>query len=182
VHQLCDAFSQTQGGGVTVSRSEYPIRVVGCGSPHGDDALGWEIIRLLRHEDLPAEVELHAAEGGHQILDVIDGQGTLVLVDAMASVTAPGTVHRYVWPDLPVESLRPGTTHHLRPAEALRLAAALGLLPPRVIVWGIEAESFEAQTDLSTAIAIAVPELVRRITEELNRARDVAPAGAAGTD
>jgi hydrogenase maturation protease len=166
---------------VTVSRGCCPIRVVGCGSPQGDDALGWEIIRLLRDEDLPAEIELHAAQVGHQILDVLDGQGTLVLVDAMASVTAAGTIHRYVWRDLPVELLRPGTTHHLRPAEALRLAAALGLLPPRVIVWGIEAESFEAQTNLSSAVATAVPELLRRITEELNRAWDVA-AGAAGTD
>ena len=162
-----------------MSREGCPIRVVGCGSPQGDDALGWQVIRLLRDEDLPAGVELHAVEGGHQLLDVLDGHGTLVLVDAMASGAAAGAIHRYDWPDLPLESLRPGTTHHLRPAEALRLAAALGLLPSRVIVWGIEAENFEAQTDLSTAVAAAVPELVLSIAKELDHARDVAPAGAA---
>ena len=27
-----------------------PIRIVGIGSSHGDDALGWEVVRLLREQ------------------------------------------------------------------------------------------------------------------------------------
>jgi len=165
-----------------VSAQRLPIRVVGCGSPRGDDAVAWEVIRRLGGAGLDDRVELHAVEGGHQLLDRLDGRGTLLLIDAISSVVGPGTIHRFDWPDLPIESLRPGSTHDLGPGEALRLAAPLGLLPPRVIVWGVEAACFDARTGLSPAVAAAVPELVRRIAEELNHARDVAPAGAVHSD
>ena len=159
-----------------------PIRVVGCGSPRGDDAVAWEVIRRLGDTRLAAEVDLHVVEGGHQLLDRLDGRGTLVLIDAISSGAGPGTIHRFEWPVLPIDSLHPGSTHDLDPGEALRLAATLGMLPPRVVVWGIEAACFDEQSILSAAVAAAVPELVRRIAEELNHARDVAPAGAVQSD
>jgi len=148
-----------------------PIRVVGVGSPLGDDALAWEVVRKLR-EHLEAShpgIEFHAVEGGQRVLDVIDARGTLFLVDAVAAGRTPGTIHRFEWPDPCVEALRPGSTHHLRPAEALRLAAALGTLPPRVIIFGIEAERFDPRLALSPSVAAAVPELVGRIMQELPR-------------
>jgi len=165
-----------------VSREWYPIRVVGCGSPHGDDAVAWDVIRRLGDVGLPDGIELHTIEGGHQLLDRLDGQGTLMLIDAISSDAAAGTIHRFDWPELPIDSLRPGSTHDLGPGEALRLAASLNLMPPRVVAWGIEAASFELNAGLSRAVAAAVPELVRRIAEELNHARDVAPAGADHAD
>jgi hydrogenase maturation protease len=147
-----------------------PIRVVGCGSPRGDDAAGWEAIRLLReHVRSQATIELYTADGGHQILDVLDGQGTFILVDAALSGHAPGTIHRLDWPSDSLETLRLGSTHHVRPAEALQLAATLGLLPPLVIAFGIEAERFDAEKGLSDAVASAVAQLVGRILQEGGR-------------
>lgn len=32
-------------------------RVIGLGSPQGDDALGWRVIEQLQRESLPADVE-----------------------------------------------------------------------------------------------------------------------------
>ena len=156
----------------------YPIRVVGCGSPVADDALAWEVVRRLRAARLPEGVELHAVDGGHQVLDLLDGRGTLVLVDAVCSGLPPGTVHRLQWPDPQLKTLRPGSTHSVRPAEALQLAATLGLLPPRVIVFGIEAATIEPGAGLSRDVAASVPIVVRRILQELKRARDVVAARA----
>ena len=107
-----------------------PIRIVGVGSPLGDDALAWEVVRNLREQHgLPREIEYHLVEGGQRILDVLDGRGTLLLVDAVVASTRPGTIHRFEWPDDRIASLRPGSTHDLRPAEALRLASVLGIAP-----------------------------------------------------
>jgi hydrogenase maturation protease len=144
-----------------------PILVIGCGSPRGDDAVAWEVIRRLGDTPLAAGVNLHAVEGGHQLIDRLDGRGTLLLIDAISSGAGPGTIHRFDWPDLPIELLRPGSTHDLGPGEALRIAATLGMLPPRVVVWGIEATNFGPHEGLDPAVAAAVPELVRQITEEL---------------
>jgi hydrogenase maturation protease len=143
-----------------------PIRVVGCGSALGDDALGWEVVRRLRAQRLHG-VEVHVAEGSHRILDVLDGDGTLIVVDAVSSGGPPGTIHRFEWPNQDVQILRPGSTHDLCPASALRLAATLGILPPRVIVFGIEVESLDATGGLSARATSAVPDVVRRIVEEV---------------
>jgi hydrogenase maturation protease len=144
-----------------------PLRVIGVGSPLGDDALAWEVVRGLRQKGWGSEVEFHAVEGGQKLLDVVDGQGSLLLIDALAPAGKPGTIQHFEWPDPRVEVLRPGSTHHLRPAEALELAATLGLLPSRVVIWGIEGESHDPQSGLSRAVAAAVPELVQRIHAEL---------------
>ena len=145
-----------------------PICVVGVGSPLGDDAVAWEIVRRLRERPgLPPEIEFSLVEGGQRILDLLDGKGTLVLVDAVAAGVKPGTIQRFDWPDQRVEALRPGSTHDLRPAEALRLASALGIAPPCVVVFGIGIESLDQQPALSRSIMAVVPELVRRLQLEL---------------
>ena len=110
------------------------------------------------------------------ILDVLDGRCTLILVDAVCSGEPAGAVHRLQWPDVRLRALRPGSTHSLRPAEAVQLAATLGVLPPRVIVFGIEAARFDPGAGLSPEVAASVAVVVRRIREELEHARDVVAA------
>ena len=41
--------------------------------------------------------------------------------------------------------------------QALQLAAVLGMLPPRVVIFGIEAAAWETGRELSDAVAEAVP-------------------------
>jgi hydrogenase maturation protease len=148
---------------------ELPVRVAGCGSPAGDDAVGWEVVRRLRREWRPrAWLELYLIEGGQGLLDLLDGRGTLLLVDALAGGGEPGTIQRFEWPDRRVEVLRLGSSHAIRPAEALDLAAALGTLSSRVVVYGIEQGNLTPQAGLSPAVAAVLPDLVRRICEELD--------------
>jgi hydrogenase maturation protease len=145
-----------------------PIRVAGVGSPLGDDAVGWEVVRALRTRvgDQPG-VELHELGGGHGLLDVLDSRGTLILVDAVMTGLRPGTIHRFAWPDPRVECLRPGSTHDLTPAAALRLGEALGVLPPRVVVYGIGIGQLNAHANLSPAVAAAAAGLADRIAADL---------------
>jgi hydrogenase maturation protease len=152
-----------------------PIKVIGCGGPLGDDSLGWEVIRRLRVDcRVPEDVVLCAVEGGHQLLDRLEAHGTLVLVDAISPGIAPGKIHRIEWPDSRLATLRPGTTHHMGPAEALMLAATLGLLPMRVIVFGVEAQGMDSTEGLSEVVTTAIPTLVDLILKELCDARIVA--------
>jgi len=146
-----------------------PLRVVGVGSPHGDDAVGWAVVRGLREQFAMVDgIHWHLLGGGQGLLDVLDGRGTLWLVDALVSGCAAGLVRRFDWPDARVELLRPGSTHDLRPAEALNLAAALSLLPFRVVLFGIEIGSVGPDEELSPAVSAAVPELIRRMADELS--------------
>lgn len=165
-----------------------PIRIAGVGSPQGDDAVAWHAVRKLREHlgHLPG-VKFHQLDGGQQLLDLLDGHGTLCVIDAVLGENV-GTIHRFVWPDRRVEVMRPGSTHLMCPAEALELAATLKILPPHVLIFGVEATDFDPGDRLSSAIQVAIPELVRRIVDEIeseakemegsaNHARDVLAQG-----
>jgi hydrogenase maturation protease len=143
-----------------------PIRVIGVGSPFGDDAVAWHVVDRLE-ESLKHEVEFHRVGGGQRLLEILDGEGTLVLIDALAPGTTPGTIRRFEWPDANLLALRPGTTHDMNPLDALKLAGILGIQPARVVVFGIEARVAAAGEGLSETVAAAVPALVDRIRGEL---------------
>lgn len=145
-----------------------PVRIVGVGSPMGDDALAWEVIAHLEAElKQQAAVEFHRVAGGQRLLDLLDGQGSLLLVDALEPCRQPGSIHRFDWPDARLEALRPGSTHHLRPAEALELAAAIRTLPPKVVIYAVEAACLEPQHGLNDCVRAALPELTQRIVAEM---------------
>jgi hydrogenase maturation protease len=144
-----------------------PIRVVGVGSPNGDDAVGWEVLKVVRESSRGEELELHAVEGGQRLLELLDGRGSLILIDALAPAGHPGRVQRFVWPDARLESLQPGSTHDMRPVEALQLATLLGLLPQRVIVWGIEGESFAPLADPTPAVMAVLEEVAQEVIGEV---------------
>lgn len=155
-----------------------PIRIVGVGSANGDDALGWQVVEQLQSDgDLLDGVECYEVAGGQRLLEVLDGCGSLILVDALQGSGAIGSMHRFEWPDRRFESLRPGSTHDMRPAQALGLAAALSLLPPRVVVYGIEMDEVETPAEMSEAVSSAIPELARQIAEEIGGCQELPPRG-----
>lgn len=149
-----------------------PIRVVGVGSAHGDDAVAWCVIEELRKRGRdPDGAETHCVDGGQRLLDLLDGQGALVLVDALRAGELPGSVHRLRWPEPGIEALRPGSTHDLSPAEALRLAEALGSLPPEVIIIGVEISEPSPLPGLTLEVAAAAEIAVAAVLTEIESLR-----------
>jgi hydrogenase maturation protease len=143
--------------------------VVGLGNPwRGDDAAGLHAARALRGR-LPAAVEVLEESGEPTaLLERFAGADALWLLDAVRSGSPPGTIHRLdaTREELPA-SLFSASTHHLGLAEAVELGRALGRLPSRLLVYGVEGERFEPGEQLTPAVAAAVGELVRRVGEEV---------------
>jgi hydrogenase maturation protease len=143
-----------------------PVRVVGVGSPQGDDAVAWDVVRQL--QAIPGDgVEFFQVDGGQRLLEILDGSGSLILIDAMSSGAETATIRRLEWPDSNLEVMRPGSTHDMNPGQALRLADTLGLVAERIIIFGIEARQFSPSAELSAEISAAIPELIRQIAKEL---------------
>ena len=79
----------------------------------------------------------------------------------------PGTIRRYDAHERPLPSVfSRSSTHSFGVAEAVELARALGRLPARVVVFGIEGRDFTPGEGLSPDVDAAVDEVVRRVTEE----------------
>jgi hydrogenase maturation protease len=138
--------------------------VIGVGNAYrSDDAAGLHVARLLRERG----VEALAYEGEPvTLLDTFAGRDAVVLVDAVRSGAAAGTVHRADASERPLPTELGGvpSTHLLGVGEAIELARTLGRLPASVVVYGIEGESFEAGSELSPAVAAAVEQVVAELS------------------
>ena len=144
--------------------------IIGLGNEYRrDDAVGLVVARRLR-EAAPESVLVREETGeGASLLESWQDADAVILIDAVRSDAAPGTVHRLDAHEGPVarEFFR-FSTHAFGLAEAVELARALGRLPPRLIVYGVEGKSFEAGVGLSPEVGAAVGAVVERVLEELS--------------
>jgi hydrogenase maturation protease len=142
--------------------------VIGIGNAwQGDDAAGLAAARLLR-ERAPAGVTVLELEGEPvSLVDALADAEAAFIVDAVRSGSEPGTVHRIDASGEPVPAtLSAASTHTLGVGEAIELARALGRLPRRVVLYGIEAQSLAAGEELTPAVARAVDEVAKQVLAE----------------
>jgi hydrogenase maturation protease len=142
--------------------------IVGAGNNfRKDDGAGLATATRLRAA-LSGDIRVLAKEGDlASLLDDWEGADAVVVIDATSSGSEPGTIRRYEAHAhaLPAVFSRQ-STHSFGVAEAVELARALGRLPARVVVFGIEGRDFTPGEGLSPDVDAAVDEVVRRVTEE----------------
>jgi hydrogenase maturation protease len=141
--------------------------VIGVGNRwRSDDGAGLEAAALLAAEP-GATVHEHDGDGTG-LLDLWAGADAVVLIDAIRGGAAPGDLHRLDASDAPLP--RPAahrSSHALGVAEAIELSRALGSLPGRVVVCGVEGASFAAGRGLSPAVADRIPVLASMVRDEV---------------
>jgi hydrogenase maturation protease len=151
------------------------IIVIGIGNPYRrDDAAGLIVARRLREQSL-SSCQVHELVGeGTALMELWRGAQRVVVIDAVQSGAAPGTIHRFhanLHP-LPALIFR-DSTHAFGLIEAMELSRALNQLPSSLVIYGIEGENFDAGTGLSQTVLDGVNDLVRELRQEL----DSSPAG-----
>ena len=105
------------------------------------------------------------------LLELWADRPLVIAVDAVRSGRPPGTVLRLEVGDRPLPSpLTMTSTHGFSLPQAVALGQTLGRFPQRLVVYGIEADSFGPGGDRTPAVARSVEEVARRIVEELIRA------------
>jgi hydrogenase maturation protease len=150
VHFLRDALSQ-------VDRHSGTVVIIGLGNDfRHDDAVG-----------LVAARRLHGLEHEGDIGDLIsrwEGLERVILIDAVSSGAAPGTIHRLDVTVSPVpRELFKNSTHALGLADAIELSRALGTLPHEVLIYGIEVRDTTAGIGLSPEVAKALEALIAEV-------------------
>lgn len=146
------------------------MKVIGVGNAwRSDDAVGLVVAERLRGK-LPG-VEVLEREGEPvALLEAWQGEDAVVLVDAVSSGAPPGTVHTLdaAGEPLPASFFR-RSTHHLGIADAVELARAMGSLPPRTVVVGVEGSSWEPGLELTPEVADAIDAAADAVAEEVAR-------------
>ena len=145
------------------------LLVIGIGNPDcGDDAIGPIVARLLAGRVGP---EAAVVERSGDMLGLIEdwaGRDGVVMVDAAAPATAPGTIHRIdLLRDVLPAGLSRSSTHAFGVADAVGLAGALDCLPARLIVYAVEGGRFDPGATPSPAVAAAAGAVAARVADEL---------------
>lgn len=147
----------------------YNTIFIGVGNPfRSDDGVGAAVVRRLRGE-VPPGVKVQEESGdGTELLEAWKDADCVILVDAVLSGAPPGTIHRL---DAREEKLPTwfshSSTHSFGVAEAIELARAMGDLPPRLVVYGIEGLDFSPGTELSPEVAEVIPAAANLILQEI---------------
>jgi hydrogenase maturation protease len=157
--------------------SAAPVLVVGVGNRYRrDDGAGLAAAARLAEAARAPVALLDEIGDGTDLLDVWRDADTVIVLDAMHSGAAPGTIRRL---DAGTEDgaadvaamlgggRAGGSTHGLGVAEAVALARTLGRLPRRLVIIGIEGARFDAGLDLSPQVARGLDEAVRVGLEEV---------------
>ncbi len=145
------------------------VKVIGIGNEwRRDDAVGLLIVRRLREIEPALEV-LESRGFAARLLESWHGCHTIILVDAMASGAEPGSVARFAahLAPLPGKFFHPGSSHTLGLAQIVEMGRALGQLPSRLIVFGVEGRSFDLGQGLSPEVAAAIPRVLAAILAEV---------------
>lgn len=134
--------------------------IIGIGNrARGDDAVGLRVVEAIGLSEMVLEHDGEPAS----LIALWEGHDAVVLIDAISSGSPPGTI---VEIDASHSVLPAGmchSTHALGPAEAVELARALGRLPARITLLGIEGSDYSFGAGLSPEVEAAVHEVVRRV-------------------
>jgi hydrogenase maturation protein HypF len=114
------------------------IRIIGIGSPFGDDAAGLAVARMLAKSPPPNCEVIAADRPGTALVDLLDGANAAILIDAVRSGAPPGTVHEFTFDELGGCAERFVSSHDLGVAATIQLAQKLGRAPSVGRVIGIE--------------------------------------------
>jgi hydrogenase maturation protease len=143
----------------------------------GDDGIGAAVLEQLETRAVPEHVTL--VDGGTPGFETVllwQGYERVIIIDAADMDGAPGVWHRFTPDDVRLQSrdlyLR-GTLHYVGLAEALNLGAALHMLPPEIIIYGIQPRSIDWDIGLSPELIAVIPTVCDNIMEVLNHGENI---------
>jgi hydrogenase maturation protease len=149
--------------------SRLPVLILGLGNLLlGDDGVGpLALARLERDYRIPAGVRL--AEGGTlglRLLDEIAEARHLILVDAVATEEAPGTLVRLDGEEV-MDAVRDRlSVHQVGVADLLDAARLIGRYPASVVLLGVVPGRIGLAVTRTAAVDEAIPALISAVIEE----------------
>lgn len=140
--------------------------LVGIGSAHGDDGVGWEVAREVAAR-LGEQLVVRCASSPAELLGWLDRIDDLVICDAFENGSACGQVRCWQWPADEIAQTPFAGTHDLSLPAVLEIAESLGKLPKRVRIWGMGIQPVRRFGPLSAEARQAAATAAERICEAL---------------
>ena len=130
----------------------------------GDDAVGLLIAKKIRSQQLANVQVVTLSDHLDNLLDLWADREFVILVDAVRSEAAPGSI---IYLDLFNDSLPPTlaatSTHALDILQLVQLARLLNRLPQSLAIVGIEGSSFAIGAEMTDPVRSALPKATEKI-------------------
>jgi hydrogenase maturation protease len=147
--------------------------ILGLGNPLiTDDRVGLRVVADLRGR-LAGRPDVEIEEdywGGLRLMERMVGYDRAIIVDAIQSGVAPGTVHRLVVGAIPTQ--RSSSSHDVNLPTALALGRQAGMPLPddhRIVLVAVEAEDvLTFGDDCTAAVEAAIPRAVEEVLKALD--------------
>lgn len=143
------------------------IKIIGVGSPFGDDRLGWVAAEQLKASPIllseKDKIDISILDRpGAALLSKWQDADAVILIDAVRSGATPGTLHILATEDIDANT-QLTSSHGFGIAATMALARTLEELPENLYLYGIEIDPTPAGDDLGLSASEALRLLVDRI-------------------
>ena len=148
------------------------VVVIGVGNAfRRDDAAAEEVARLVGEARIDG-VTTHMHEGTpDELIELWEGAELAIVVDAVRGTGVPGSTHRIEVGNerIPARARR-DSSHAIGIGDVVELARALGRLPGRLVIVGVEAGDTDAGVGITPEASAAAVQLARDLTAECREA------------
>jgi hydrogenase maturation protease len=144
------------------------IKIIGIGSPFGEDQAGWKVIEMLQQTlSSQSKIEIVSYDRpGIHLLSYIQNLECVYLIDAVKSGAVAGTIHRFENETIN-ECHTLLSTHDFGVVQTLKMGQALNMLPKKIILYGIEINPAQNDGFISEVTQQAIQLVSEKITHEL---------------
>lgn len=139
------------------------LKIIGLGSPLGDDRLGWLAAEQLRQELSAEEASIEISDRpGVGLLSLMAGAELVIIIDALLADLPIGSLLSFHNEEIQTAPT-PLSSHAFGVAEALNLGRSLACLPRQIALFGMVVDPGNQTESLSLPVQQQLPGLIQLI-------------------
>ena len=135
--------------------------IVGIGSPHGADQIGWSVVEQLQKRRRVL-AECRNVVKPVDLLDLLGDFEELIVIDAVQGMSGD-LVERWTWPSDQIKDALSSGTHGFGLIQVLELAQELRLLPVCVTIIGVSVENSLSVASLSPTFDDSIAKVIKGV-------------------
>ncbi len=143
--------------------------LIGIGNEYrNDDGVGLLIAREICKKNLTSVTVKEVSGEGAELIEAWQGFNNVIIVDAVSSGAKLGMIFKIdAINEIVQTKFFHYSSHAFSVAEAIKLAKEMKMLPPRLLLYGIEGSNFKAGLEISHTVQESAKQIIEQILNEI---------------